>query len=210
MLDNYGFDLWAKGYDKSVNISDDNDVYPFAGYKKLMNFVYNTVVVKSPAKVMDVGIGTGTLAFRLYEAGNEITGIDFSNDMLNHSRAKMPNATLIQYDFSKGLPSELNEVKFDFIIITYALHHLADDVKVEFIQTLLEHIDETGTIIIGDIGFRDRGSLEKCKKSCGDKWDEDEVYFVFAELNEKLSGRCMLSYRPFSHCSGILNIKLLR
>ena len=33
MLDNKGFDLWADGYDIDVGITDDNNEYPFAGYK---------------------------------------------------------------------------------------------------------------------------------------------------------------------------------
>ena len=33
MLDNKGFDLWADGYDKSVGLSEEENTYPFAGYK---------------------------------------------------------------------------------------------------------------------------------------------------------------------------------
>lgn len=36
MLSNKGFDLWADGYDKSVNISDEDGKYPFAGYKTVL------------------------------------------------------------------------------------------------------------------------------------------------------------------------------
>lgn len=31
MLDNKGFDLWADGYDLSVNISNDENTYPCDG-----------------------------------------------------------------------------------------------------------------------------------------------------------------------------------
>lgn len=34
MLDNKGFDLWTNDYDKEVGMIDDNNSYPFAGYKK--------------------------------------------------------------------------------------------------------------------------------------------------------------------------------
>ena len=33
MLDNKGFDLWADGYDAAVGLSDEENSYPFAGYK---------------------------------------------------------------------------------------------------------------------------------------------------------------------------------
>ena len=209
MLDNHGFDLWADGYDKSVDIADENDLYPFAGYKNLMNLIYNAVMAKCPVRILDIGIGTGTLAFKLYESGNKITGVDFSKEMINHSRAKMPDAKLIQHDFTKGLPGELRDEKFDFIISTYALHHLADHEKIDFIQTLLGHLDKGGIIIIGDVGFQDRESLEKCQKSCGNQWDEDEFYFVFSELEDKLSRCCAMAYYQVSHCAGILEIRAL-
>ena len=32
MLSNKGFDLWADDYDESVDISDEENSYPFAGY----------------------------------------------------------------------------------------------------------------------------------------------------------------------------------
>jgi putative AdoMet-dependent methyltransferase len=207
MLDSHGFDLWADDYDRFVNLTDDNDEYPFAGYKKLMNAIYVTVMKKTPVRVLDIGIGTGTLASRLYEHGNVITGIDFSSEMLERAKIKMPNATLIQYDFSKGLPFDIEKMKYDFIISTYALHHLSDTGKITFIYSLLKYLDIGGAIIIGDVSFPRRIELEECKVSCGDRWDDDEFYFVFSELEEKLNDKCSLSYRPFSHCSGMLEIR---
>lgn len=41
MLDRSGFDLWANDYDRSVGVSDESDAYPFAGYKALLNRIYN-------------------------------------------------------------------------------------------------------------------------------------------------------------------------
>ena len=78
MQNNKHFDLWSKSYDIDVNILDENNEYPFAGYKKVLGDVYNRVMQKCPVKVLDIGIGTGTLSRKLYEQGNSITGIDFS------------------------------------------------------------------------------------------------------------------------------------
>lgn len=43
MLDNKEFDLWVDGYDKSVQLSDEDNQYPFAGYKDVLNTIYNIV-----------------------------------------------------------------------------------------------------------------------------------------------------------------------
>ena len=42
MLDKKEFDLWADGYDKTVGISDEKNTYPFAGYKKVLGFIFQT------------------------------------------------------------------------------------------------------------------------------------------------------------------------
>jgi len=210
MLNNHGFNLWANGYDKSVNAADENNQYPFAGYRELMNTIYGTIMNKRPATILDIGIGTGTLAHMLYQSGNTITGVDFSSKMLSIASAKMPGATLIQHDFTQGLPPQLNQSKYDFIVSTYALHHLTDEEKLPFIQSLLGHLNENGTIIIGDVSFNTRSDLEACENANEDEWDDDEHYFVFSELESKLSGKCSLSYQQVSHCSGIMVISQLK
>ena len=40
MLNKIEFDLWADGYDKTVGISDEENTYPFAGYKKVLWFIF--------------------------------------------------------------------------------------------------------------------------------------------------------------------------
>jgi len=86
MLDSKGFDLWADGYDKSVNVSEESNEYPFAGYKDVVNHIYNQVREKDGACVLDIGFGTGILTTQLYNFGCNITGIDFSNDPLLQGR----------------------------------------------------------------------------------------------------------------------------
>ena len=129
MLNNSGFDLWADGYDKSVGVSDEGNVYPFAGYKKVMNRIFGEIMEHGGAKVLDIGFGTATLAKQLYDCGNEIFGQDFSRRMIEIAAEKMPGAHLYEGDFSKGLCSELLEHRYDFIVSTYALHHLDDAQK---------------------------------------------------------------------------------
>ncbi len=69
MLDNKGFDLWADNYDETVGISDNDNTYPFAGYKKILSKIYNCVLVSSSKNILDIGFGTGTLTTKLYEKG---------------------------------------------------------------------------------------------------------------------------------------------
>ena len=103
MLNNKGFDLWADGYDKSVGISDEANTYPFAGYKKVLASIFQTVMQTPNATVLDIGFGTAVLTAKLYEQGCTIYGQDFSSRMIELASAKMPGAHLYPGDFSKGL-----------------------------------------------------------------------------------------------------------
>lgn len=52
MLDSKEFDLWADGYDRSVNLSENANEYPFAGYKQVLGFlVFDTLQKAFPAAV---------------------------------------------------------------------------------------------------------------------------------------------------------------
>ncbi|MBC8591154.1 class I SAM-dependent methyltransferase [Wansuia hejianensis] len=205
MLDNKGFDLWADGYDKSVQLSEENDEYPFAGYKDVLNTIYNIVHKREEGKILDIGFGTGILTKKLYDDGYEIYGIDFSQKMIEIAKEKMPLASLIKYDFSKGLPEEIKDNSFDYIISTYAMHHLDDEEKNKFIEKLENYLNKDGKIIIGDIAFKTRDLLEKCKINYNEYWDDEEIYFVFEELKKSLFNK-NISFAEISHCSGVIQI----
>lgn len=206
MLDNKGFDLWADGYDISVGVSNENNTYPFAGYKKILGSIYKTIMEKTKPTVLDVGFGTGTLIARLYENGCEIYGQDFSSRMIELASAKMPNAHLYQGDFTQGLVEPLKLQSYDFIVVTYSIHHLNDEQKIVFLNELLHYLKKDGMILIGDVAFQTREELDQCKEKCGDKWDTDEIYCVVDELKAKFPS---LVFSKITFCSGILVLSSL-
>lgn len=206
MLNNHGFDLWAEGYDRSVREADEKNEYPFAGYMALMNAVYAQVMQSAPAAVLDVGIGTAFLTRKLYAAGCTVTGLDFSTDMLSKAQSKMPDARLIQWDFTRGVPPQLAGEHFDFIISTYALHHLAYEAQAAFIRALCKHLKPKGRLLIGDVSFQTQEELHACRAASGDAWDEEENYIVYSELRESLTGY-RASFHPFSFCAGVTEIE---
>lgn len=204
MLDNKGFDLWADGYDKSVGLSDDDNSYPFAGYKEILSQIYNEVLSLKAKKVLDIGFGTGTLTSRLYEKGIEIYGQDFSKEMLDIAKGKMPKAKLYFKDFSHGLEKALLTNRYDAIIATYSLHHLKDEDKIDFIKSLLPLLNNGGKILIGDVAFNTRHDLEVCKNQAGNDWDDEEFYFVYDEMKDKFP---TVTFDQISHCAGMIIIE---
>ncbi len=206
MLSKQGFDLWADGYDKTVQVSEENDLYPFAGYRAILNTIFNEVMGQENARVLDIGFGTGVLTSRLYDHGHQIDGIDFSSQMIALARPKMPKANLVEWDITNGLPEDIQEKKYDYIISTYALHHLTDEEKRQFILMLLPMLKEEGKILIGDIVFASRQQLKSCKFDSKEYWDDDEFYFVFEELHSMLKDECKLEFQALSHCGGVIII----
>lgn len=205
MLDKTGFDLWAGGYDKAVGLSDEQNSYPFAGYKKVLASIYRTVLAHGPCPVLDLGFGTAVLTSQLYERGCEVWGMDFSPKMLETAEAKMPGAHLFLGDLTAGLPPELRSRRYALILSTYALHHLTDDQKPGFLRELLPLLAPGGQILIGDVAFASRRRLEECRAQAGDGWDGDEFYFVYDELKPLFPAlafeeRSFPTVRAFSPC----------
>lgn len=203
MLNKEGFDLWADDYDKAVGLSEEENTYPFAGYKGVLGGIFQAVMQKRNAAVLDIGFGTGTLTTKLYEHGCIICGQDFSSRMIEMAQRKMPEAHLYQGDFSQGLAEPLQHQKYDFITATYSLHHLTDAQKETLINTLLNCLNEDGRILIGDVAFENQAKMDQCRLEAGDEWDDEEIYFVIDELRKTFPE---LSFTKVSYCAGIISL----
>ncbi|MCH5287409.1 MAG: class I SAM-dependent methyltransferase [Christensenellaceae bacterium] len=207
MLSSAGFDLWAEGYDRAVGLSDEDGSYPFAGYRAVLNAVYQDIRSDGQARsVLDLGVGTGTLAARLCQDGYAVTGVDFSPRMLEIAGERTGGkARLLAHDFHDGFPAALADERFDRIVCTYALHHLTDEEKPAFLRALTDHLTEQGRVLIGDVAFPTRALLEACREQAGDEFDDEECYLVADEL-PPLPG-IKASFAVKSPCAGVLTLE---
>ena len=123
--------------------------------------------------------------------------------MLEAARQRAPKARLIQWDFTRGLPAQLEGRRFDAIVSTYALHHLKGEDKLRFIARLLDALAPGGGLWIGDVAFVSRADLEDCRQRNRQSWDDDEDYLVFDELLRRFPGA---AFTPLSHCAGVVSI----
>ncbi len=204
MLGSHGFDLWADGYDASVGLSDEADSYPFAGYKQVLARVYGILRNTQARRVLDIGCGTGVLGTKLCAAGVDVTGIDFSREMLKIARGRMPEAQLLEWDFSGGLPKQVKTRKFDAAVCTYALHHLKDEKKLMLLSEMEQCVRPGGHILIGDISFETAQMREQCRAE-NVNWDDEEFYMAMDEMRGRIKG-AVYTYRQISVCAGILEI----
>ncbi|QNK41160.1 class I SAM-dependent methyltransferase [Caproicibacter fermentans] len=207
MLTQEGFDRWVPDYDKTVSRNEKENAYPFAGYQNVLTEIYHRIQSGGGSAVLDLGFGTASLTSRLYSDGYEIFGMDFSKDMLCLARKKMPKAVLAQGDFTEGLPQELDQRKYDFILGTYSFHHVPVNRRVSFFTGLADRLTEKGQIIIGDVAFRTAEKYETCHRKFADIWDEDEYYFTAQEFTRQMSDlRLTCAFQPVSFCAGVLTL----
>ncbi len=184
MTDVSVFNDWAENYNDDVN----EEEFPFAGYKQALDTVASKVLARKGASVLDLGIGTGQLARRFDEAGHPVTGIDFSEEMLQIARQSMPKAELISADFTSAMPKDINGRGFDFIVMTYAFHHIPYQQQASFLSKLAGYLNADGQILIGDILFPNQQAMQACQARYPDEWDEEEYYLLWEQLQPRLEG----------------------
>jgi SAM-dependent methyltransferase len=113
---------------------------------KRTHFVLSTC--PPPARVLDVGCGTGTLAARLAGSGYEVTGLDPSAGMLSHLRARAPQVEAIQ-----GSATEMpfGDGEFDLSLSVATMHHIADPAAVRSALTeMVRVVRPGGRVIVWD------------------------------------------------------------
>ncbi len=76
-----------------------------------------------PARVADLGCGTGTLALLLTEEGYDVTGVDVSPEMVRRARAKAPEVEFVVADASAP---PLDPASYDVVLSRHVLWAMPD------------------------------------------------------------------------------------
>ncbi|MEG2288820.1 MAG: MerR family transcriptional regulator [Clostridium sp.] len=151
--DRWDFNNWAKTYDKAV-IEDKGELKIYENYNQILQSVYDlasNLSVNNP-NILEIGIGTGNLASKFLNDNCNIVGIDQSREMLTVAKKKYPKLKVRLGEFLK-IPYD-NKC-FDVIISTYAFHHLNKNEKSIAIEEMLRVLKDDGSLIIGDLMFKD-------------------------------------------------------
>ncbi|MHA1966120.1 MAG: class I SAM-dependent methyltransferase [Candidatus Thorarchaeota archaeon] len=196
------FDSWAADYDYYIKIASER--FPFLGYDDVLNRIVELAEPKPGMKILDVGIGTGTLAQRFLGFDCDIWGIDYSSRMLEEAMKKVSNAKLLQVDIRSEWPSEL-KIGFDRIVSAYTLHHLDLEGKIDTIKRMSrELLQEGSSIIVGDISFPTFKARATARQKLGSVWDDYEFYWAADEFRTMIWGEGMqVVYEQISEYGGI-------
>ena len=135
------WNFWADKYDKLW--VQKYSLKPTRNYivKALSKYIKNDGI-----KVLDLGCGTGELIFELTNKFNnlEVTGIDFSEKMIEISKKRNPSAKHLKMD-----ASELNvlDTKYDIIVCTHSLPYYKEPKNV--FKHLNNLLSDEGKLLIG-------------------------------------------------------------
>ena len=83
------------------------------------------VLPSAPARVADLGCGTGTLTRLLTDEGYTVDGLDFSPEMVRRAREKVPEATFVVGD---AADPALERAAYDVVLSRHVLWAMPDPV----------------------------------------------------------------------------------
>lgn len=113
---------------------------------KRMHFVRSTC--PPPARVLDVGCGTGALAARLTACGYDVTGLDPSAGMLNQLQARAPAITAVQ---GSATQMPFGDGEFDLSLTVATMHHIAEPSAVRRALTeMVRVVRPGGRVLVWD------------------------------------------------------------
>lgn len=197
------FDDWAENYDQSIQATPH---FPFGGYARVLQTVLELTQPRPGQAILDLGTGTANLAVLFAQAGCELWCSDFSPQMLEKARQKLPQAHFALHDLRADWPPEF-ERRFDGIVSAYVFHHFELDKKVSFCRELVsQRLNPGGRLVIGDLSFPSLAAKELFSRDIPD-WEE-EYYWLADEAVAALQGAGLrVTYQQISGCAGVYHIQ---
>lgn len=142
--DKWGFDQLASVHDQLVQ----EDSRKYKNYDEALEHIVKLVSPLAGEKGLDIGTGTGNLAGRLSAKGVMMAGVDQSREMLLACQRKFPE---METKLGNFLALPYLDGKFDFVVSSFALHHLTSDQIPLALQEMQRVLKPHGRICIADL-----------------------------------------------------------
>lgn len=144
---------WAPVYDKTFGAITN------VGRQHAVEFIN-----RCPGKVLEVGVGTG-LSLEHYRPEMQVTGIDFSEDMLRKARAKVRNLSLNHVAELKQMDARTLEFPNNHFDTVAAMHVLSVVPEPERVMAEIARVCQPGgKVVITNHFRRERGLLASLER----------------------------------------------
>ena len=153
----WDFDRLAAGYDRSVAAGD---CQYYARYGEVLDAVVARVGVAAGQRILDIGTGTGALAFKCLAKSAYVVGLDPSEQMLAVAREKAGcnyRVRLVQ-DPDPFVHILYPDASFDAIVSSYAFHHIPHRIQPDCVREMVRVLKPGGRWAMGDVAFSDEAA----------------------------------------------------
>ncbi|MGZ6441808.1 MAG: class I SAM-dependent methyltransferase, partial [Pseudobdellovibrionaceae bacterium] len=107
--------------------ADEYNVFSESSNQRIVDTCLNLCGAKAPAKIADLGCGSGIFSSILSDKGFDVIGVDISPGMIKLAQEKFPKSKY-RTEFIVGDVESLPfaDASFDAILLSGLLHHLPD------------------------------------------------------------------------------------
>lgn len=142
--DQWNYDYLASNHDQLVI----NDSLTYKDYEEALNLTLQWISPIPDEVGLDIGTGTGNLAGKLMNQGVRMSGVDQSKEMLKQCNKKFPD---METKLGNFLAIPYLDGQFDFVVSSFAFHHLTDQQKILAIHEMRRTLKPHGRICITDL-----------------------------------------------------------
>ena len=107
-------------------------------------------LIEPKSSIIDVGCGTGRLAFQLSSKSKSILGIDLSKRNINRAQLQLFRRPSYKISFQHRNVNDIikrDHTHYDYAILTYVIHEVNEEERLNLLNEMAQVADK---IIIGD------------------------------------------------------------
>ncbi|QGQ97373.1 methyltransferase domain-containing protein [Paenibacillus psychroresistens] len=146
--DQWDYDGRAVTHDQVVaNLDEDRDP-EYKDYAEALSSVAETISPQTGEVGLDLGTGTGNLAGQFLASGITMCGVDQSKEMLRQCRLKFPH---METKLGNFLAIPYLDDQFDFVVSSFAFHHLTNEQKQLSLQEMERVLKPNGRLCLADL-----------------------------------------------------------
>lgn len=117
-------------------------------------------LIEKDSRVIDIGCGTGSLAFFLSQKCRYVLGVELSRRMVDYANSMKEEKNISNVKFlngDAGRISELTKERFDYAVFSLSLHEMKSDTRAKALEEIKRVADK---LIIYDYLVKEKTSFQ--------------------------------------------------